>query len=221
MGEPGARRWQVPVGAWRDERCFILGGGASLIGFDAERLRGKGRVIAIKDAGLTMCPWADVLYWADKWWAAGKEGFEGRLARLGEHTGQWKVGRQPDVPPRDTHGHEILMLGHDTRSPLSTDPGRLAGKDSGANCINLAWLLGARPIVALGFDMAGGNWDGRARKAERNNRYQAVFIPGMERMARALAMRGAEVLLGTPSALTCWPTAGIDDILAGRVPAAA
>src|SRR4030042_335661 len=36
--------WEVMAdGAWRGERCFIIGGGPSLPGFDFERLRGGAR----------------------------------------------------------------------------------------------------------------------------------------------------------------------------------
>jgi hypothetical protein len=51
-------------GAWEGEPCFIIGGGPSLKGFDFNRLRGQGRVIAINRA-LEYAPWADVVFFMD------------------------------------------------------------------------------------------------------------------------------------------------------------
>lgn len=48
--------WRVPR-AWDGETCFILGGGASLAGFEAARLRGRGRVVALNNAGLGARGW--------------------------------------------------------------------------------------------------------------------------------------------------------------------
>ncbi|MBZ7921652.1 hypothetical protein LAC81_07640 [Ensifer adhaerens] len=62
MSHPAA--WSVPR-EWAGEPAFILGGGASLEGFDASRLIGRGRIIAVNDAGLDLAPFADVLYFAD------------------------------------------------------------------------------------------------------------------------------------------------------------
>src|SRR3972149_821520 len=57
--------WEVmPDGAWRGERCFIIGGGPSLAGFDFERLRGQGRIIAVNKAYLD-APFADILFFMD------------------------------------------------------------------------------------------------------------------------------------------------------------
>lgn len=208
--------WSVPRD-WVGETAFILGGGASLAGFDAEILRGRGRVIAIKDAGLVMAPWADVLYWADDWWLAGNDKFPGRLPRLGEHSGPLKVCRHP---PKDAGGWDIKVLPQLRRGWLSRDAGQLAGKDSGANCINFAWLAGAARIGLLGFDMGGGNWDGRARKAESNNRYAGWFVPGLRRMAAEIGA-SAEVAILSPrpdspgSALDCWPKTTLAEFLGG------
>lgn len=202
--------WSVPR-EWEGGPAFILGGGASLTGFDASILRGKGRIIAIKEAGLTMAPGADVLYWADKWWLEGRPGFEGNLSRLRLHKGKYKVCR---FEPKDSGGHDIKVLPQDKKVALSTDPTKLAGLDAGAACINLAYLFGASSIVLLGFDMQGGNWDGRPRKAETNDRYRKRFMPMIEKMAGPLRAAGVDILNATPdSALDCFPKVPLAEIL--------
>lgn len=205
-----AARWSVPR-AWPGARVFILGGGASLTGFDAGVLRGRGRTIAIKEAGLTMAPWADVLFWSDAWWIDGNRAHDGNRDRLGLHTGSWKIGRSPI---QGAGGHDVKILGHDGKAALSESPRGLAGACSGGSAINLAFLFGARGIVLLGYDMQGGNWDGRPRKAALSNRYATHFIPAIERMAPRLRALGVTVINATPgSRLTCFPHRPLEAIL--------
>src|SRR4030095_8430938 len=49
------------------ECCFIIAGGASLLGHDVEQLRGR-RVIVI-NSSIHAMPWADFCYFGDwRWW---------------------------------------------------------------------------------------------------------------------------------------------------------
>jgi hypothetical protein len=65
---------------WWGETVLILAGGPSLRGFDAHAVRGRGRVIAIKESAL-LAPFADVLMFVDAPWydreRALIEGFAG------------------------------------------------------------------------------------------------------------------------------------------------
>ena len=212
--------WRVPRGEWSGSAAHILGGGASLRGFDASVLEGE-RVIGINEAGLTLAPWCDILFWADTRW------LEWNVDRLHLHTGERKVCRQS--PFVRTHGcsketarrvaravtaHGILHLPQDRRVALSEDAGRVAGIDSGASAINLAWLLGAAPIYLHGFDMTPGHYHDRHPVPSRPERYASELIPGLRRMAKMLEARGAVVINCTPgSALDCFPAGDLDEVL--------
>ena len=83
--------------------------------------------------------------------------------------------------------------------------------NSGAQAINLAYLLGARRILLLGFDMrrAAGtpsHWFGEHPPAlNRPNTYER-WVQGMWRMAYDLSEAKVEVLNGChDSALPHWP----------------
>lgn len=86
--------WTVPGEAWAGQTAFILGGGPSLKGFDVERLRGRGKVIGVNNAGIDLAPWCNVLFWADKRW------LDWNCDRLHLHTGEWKVSRKRPHLPR-------------------------------------------------------------------------------------------------------------------------
>jgi len=198
--------WTVPR-EWEGEACFILGGGPSLQGFDVERLRGRGRVIGVNNAGLDLCPWADVLYFADGWsrWLTWNH------KRFHLFKGKYIVTRCDEgMPP----GVDIKQIKHDFKIGFSDDPRQLSGFCSGANAINLAYLFGARVIVLMGFDMRPGNWHDLHRAGHKKGQHRDAFIPAIERMAKPLEEGGC-VVLNTfeGSALRCFPFADIEDIL--------
>lgn len=190
---------------WTRHRTFILGGGPSLRGFDAGQLRGHGKVIAINDAGLYMCPWADILFWSDRRWLD----WNAHLLHL--HTGERKVARKPPHVPLDCEVHVV-----DFHPPgLSTDPDAVGGCCSGSSAINLAYLLGSRQIVLLGFDMNDqGNWHNHHKKASALMSHAKRFIPALEGMAPTLAKLGCQVLNATQgSALQCFPVTTLAEVL--------
>ena len=198
--------YRVPVGLWSDRAAFILGGGPSLKGFDCDRLRGRGGVIAVNDAGLELAPWADCLYFAD-----GMSRWGGwNLHRLGDFRGEVLLTRS-QMPER----HGIRRIGCDPKRALSDDPTVLAGHCGGANAINLAHLLGAPVIVLLGFDLVGGNWHDNHRLPRPRGQLAEKILPSLERMAAALAATPTLMLNTNPeSALRAFPFVEIEELLA-------
>lgn len=199
------RRWSVPK-TWAGRPAFLLAGGPSLKGFDAERLGPYGHVLAINDSYL-LAPWADAVFWADKTWFGWN----------------WQELRALDGPllvswsaPHVASDLDVHVLDHREDLPLSRDPRALAGVCSGSGAINLAWLLGADPIHLLGYDMRdSGNWHDRHRRYGQEGRYENRFIPAIGRMADELHKEGARVFNLTPgSALTCFPSMSIEEALA-------
>lgn len=196
--------WRVPFGEWSGSAAFILGGGPSLAGFDPERLRGRGRIIATNNAGLDLCRWADLLLFADQRW------HDWNRDRLHLFEGERIVTRAA------LRGHPppILHLRHDSEAALCRDGSSIAGICSGANAINLAWMLGAAPIVLLGFDMGPpGNWHDLHRLPPKPGAHRDDFIPAIERMAAAL--EDWPVLNANPrSRLRAFPFANLEELLA-------
>lgn len=148
---------QLPYGKvsgdWSDKPLYIIGGGASLIGFDFSQL--DGRLLgANKSAFAANC---DVLCSLDQnfvrrtreeiqaFVANGKQAF---LAMPSNERGH---------PPID--GVTYLLRVRENR--LSDDKSRINGVNSGFACLGLAYHMGAREIALLGFDM-GINESGQA-----------------------------------------------------------
>lgn len=205
---------------WDGETVFILGGGESLKDFNPACLEGH-RVIGVNESGLSLYPDSDILFWADRRWV------EWNFGRLDLHTGPHRVTTNAafiDSIPRVT----LLKWNYlDRRGEpvgFTTTAGEIAGFDAGGRCINLAWHCGARRVVLLGFDCRDypdkqwrrGNWHTAHKLPPLPNQRTNKFIPGHEAMAKKIRDLELDftVLNATPgSALTCWPTVNLEDVL--------
>lgn len=197
------RKWSVPC-LWPDETVFILGGGPSLPLDRLPELRGRGKVIAVNNAGFR-APWADILFFADHRWMTWNRD------RLDEFEGEYIVTRQPVFVNDDP----ILYLDYKPYR-LSHVPTALGGLCGGSSAINLAYLLGAARIVLLGFDYRPGNFHSEHKTdGPDEDHYRLKFMPAMKHIATGLESTSVSVWNTTPnSALEFFPLKSIDEFLA-------
>jgi hypothetical protein len=203
--------WSIPP-EWTSEPCFILVGGPSLKGFDAEILRGAGRIIVVNNA-YQLCPFADVLYFCDAaWWNTldPDRHVTHRDDVLTNFTGQHIVsmGTSQDNVHRVQHGG---MTG------LSTSPSALChGGNGGYQAIDLAVHLGALRIYLLGYDMHGGHWHSPHPGSTSQDKFEAKmkndWVPRFSTLVGPLASAGVTVTNCTPGSLIkCFPFMSIED----------
>jgi len=199
--------WSAPRRHFHaDQTVYIVGGGPSLVHADLSRIL-PASTIAINNAAIDLVPYAEVMFWADSIWATWNRD------RIHRHRGRFKVSskRHPDVASN-------VMRYRTDYMPLSTSQDALTGVDGGSRAINLAFLMGARDIVLVGFDMHDGgaqNYHSDHQKDDAMlNRRSAEFIPSHNAMSAALAGRGVRVRNATPaSALMCYPFVRLEDTL--------
>jgi hypothetical protein len=92
------------------------------------------------------------------------------------------------------------------------------GGNSGYQAVNLAFIMGAKKIILLGFDMqrTGGKMHFHGDHKEMNNPNDGLFrqwVQNFNLMAVDLDAAGVEVLNATrETALTCFPRVSISDI---------
>jgi hypothetical protein len=200
-------------GDWAGKPAFLIGGGPSLLGFDFERLRGKGHVIAINRA-FEFIPFADILFFMD-----------------------WKFYKRchdiPDIREKWTSftGHKVFLnlmgrklddvysmrsLGRNGVSG-SLAKGLYHGNNSGVGALNLALCLRAQPIYLLGYDMRheGGRSHFHGGYGPRASEHTAKsFIREFERMAKALGERRKTIInLNPRSGLRIFPFGNVDEVL--------
>lgn len=203
-------------GDWNGHRCFLVGGGPSLRGFDFERLRGE-KVIAI-NAAFVDVPFADVLFMMDFVTFYTKL----RQGKFGEKVKQLFYefkGLKVILDIMNRHPEGLLYVPSTGRHGLSLNlkRGLCHGNNSGVGALNLAICLGADPIYLLGYDMK--HKDG---KAHYHNVYPVMhretihrsFAGDFEKIAPAIKELGVKVVnLSNDSALTCFPFASVERIL--------
>src|SRR5262245_31665990 len=126
---------------WPDSTIVCIGGGPSLTAEDVAFVQGKARVIAVNDAH-RLAPWADVLYGCDsRWWDwnRGVPDFSGLKYSLQKASLKWR-------------GVQVLQI----TGPFGLERkpnGLKTGRNGGYQAINLAFHLGAKRILLLGYDM--------------------------------------------------------------------
>jgi hypothetical protein len=88
------------------------------------------------------------------------------------------------------------------------------GSNSGYQAINLAYLMGAKRILLLGYDMGHSDkrhFFGEHPKAIRASTDYRQFIPGFSALARDLDKEGVSVInCSRQTALTCFPRGNIN-----------
>jgi hypothetical protein len=190
---------------WTGRSVFLLGGGPSLRGFDFERLRGRGVVIAINDA-IRAAPWADCAVTIDTVWLRNRAGeLADFMARGGE-----VVAAVPEHHPQDQAG--IRYLSRRRGAWLSQDADSLhTGENSGFAALGMAIMRGAGRIALLGYDMngpghfhAGYAW---------HCRYGAGDYP---RWARMFSVLAHEARLRKIDVVNCNPNSAVRAFRFGR-----
>jgi hypothetical protein len=195
---------------WDGETVYILGGGPSLENFDFKGLHGS-KVIAI-NKGIYSYPNAQVLYWTDSrfytWYKKDIDNFcclKYTIKQGNLYNEDVRVLRKGAVhgleEPRDTLAH---------------------GNNSGYAAINLAYHLGAKRIILLGFDMRNDGTkthfhDGYPTRGTGDRMYIDKFLPGFKSLASSLKQKGITVLnASTYSRLNVFTKISLDAALSFR-----
>lgn len=205
----------LPDESWKDQRCFIIGGGESLKGFDFSKLKNE-LVIGVNRAYEAMpCP---INYAMDhnlfRWIIGGELGREAKK-KFEDFKGipVWLDSAGYDYPK----GIFILnKLGNHKKS-FSMKDGLRSGTNAGFGALNLAVCLGANPIYLLGFDMKGREgkatwWHDGYPEIQGDKIYES-FIFEFKRIAVELKKKNVQVInLNPESRLKCFKFGKFEDI---------
>jgi hypothetical protein len=180
---------------------IIAASGPSLTKKDLDFCKGKGTVIVINNT-YQLAPWADILYACDNvWWNAYPEAkeFAGR-----------KISIQHNHP--DVELWEYEQTGNGLGKSLMR-----TGGNSGFQALNLAYLLGAKKIILLGYDMQYTNdlahWHGDHKRGLTQQTAFEQWINHFNIIAKDLKNEGVEVINATrETALECFKRQRLEDV---------
>lgn len=213
-------------GAWAGQPAYIVGGGASLFGFDFSKLKDKKNRIVINRA------WKDV-YDAEIWFSEdhrvvtelwGKDpffqAFKGLkvLHALAPHCADEALAIDPTLTV-------IRRIREDKYWSKSFRDGLSMSSCSGVGAINLACILGADPIYLLGFDCRtdgnyiqnyhdeykkmGWDWLTGGNKADIFKSDMELWVNLHTKDKRIINLINPHL----PSAIDCWPKMTFDEAL--------
>jgi hypothetical protein len=198
----------------------IIASGYSTKLCDLNLLRGRARVIAIKE-NIEKAPWADAIYGCDgAWWRY-------RLPMLTKYNGMkicWSgsgLGNQPGMIKVDIVKPKKGSLYSDDLSFGTDKIG--GGGNSGFQALNLAINWGAgilHPIILIGFDLHevhGKHWYGRNKWPMANNPDSSNFRrwnSAFEKAAVACKARGIKVLNASKgTSMRCFPIVTYEEVI--------
>lgn len=172
---------------WKGETVYIIGGGPSLKDFNWNSLIGK-RTIAINKAFYNY-PNADILYWTDSrfynWYKQDIDKFKGQKYTV--------------TPVVSNISSDVKILKRGQKLGLEKNNDTLShGNNSGYAALNLAYHLGVKRIILLGYDMGMEGTkshfhDGYPINPTSNQIYKSQFIPSLDSLAPLLKNSGIDV----------------------------
>lgn len=191
---------------------LCVASGPSLIREDVEYARDKVHATIVTNTTFRLVPWTNVVYAADSpWWAAHLSEVE----RLSPSAERWTCSLQA------ARLFKLNYVRPERKPGLSRDASCVhTGTNSGYQAINLAFHLGARRIVLLGYDMqrTGGrsHWHGdHVGKGLHNGMNFELALQAIPRLAIDLQSEGVEVVnCSRQTAIKSFRRAAIREVLA-------
>lgn len=205
------------------DNIIIVGSGKSLIGFDFNKLRGLGTIIAVNGAGESV-PFAHYWFTLDPWGLNGPQipqNFNGKLfAAVSEDYGTPKaqvVEHRVNPDPRVTflhrlRSHNLIGVSSETayKEGLSEDTSCINTGNSGYGALNLAYHFRPKKILLLGIDGTMGYFYTK----DQSNR-PLTYLPTMfESAVPQLTKAKIKVINGSVnSAVTAFPRFTVQESL--------
>ncbi len=200
----------LPDGSWKNQQCFIIGGGESLKGFDFSKLKNE-LVIGVNRAYEAMD--CTINYSMDNNlynWIIGEALGKKAKRKFEDFKGipVWLDSAGYDYP----NGIFILNKLDGHKNNYAMRDGLRAGSNAGFGALNLAICLGANPIYLLGFDMEGKWWhDGYPE--EHGDTIYTKYMFDFKELAPRLEKKGVRVInLNPESKLRCFKFGEFKDI---------
>ncbi len=209
--------WEKVPRCWPGERVHVVGGGPSLRHYDWERLRGL-KVLATNAAAFLLP--VGVTEWAMFGDKPFLNVFRPQLRAYVECGGKLMNITGRPLDEKNHWMHHVKRVNGRKFWGISDDPGVVSWNRSTGGCaVNVAYLMGAREIVLLGFDMSmdnghhnwhdeylphyGGNPDAQQIPKPDKHHYQRHFLRPFDAIDQELSKRGVKVWNTNPhSALT-------------------
>lgn len=194
----------------------IIASGPSATMDDAQKLRSIcDQIIAVNDSW-RLCRGIDGHYFNDHIYGTDMKWWEWAIADITrDYDGElWTQRIQWTIEPEEWG---ITCLESEPKPDICTEKGKIhTGQNSGFAAINLAWHLGAKTVILLGYDMgfegSQQHWfNDRPQKLNQNSPYNA-FIKAFGTIDTK--KHGLTILNATrKTLLNCFPLVDLDEMV--------
>lgn len=207
---------KMPSGIWKGRRCFLIGGGPSLKGFDFSQL--KGELVITVNRAFEDCSWSAINICQDArvfgWYEGGDLGEEARK-KFASYKG-YKTWLNVQAFPFPEDIYQIDLCHVSDFNYKNYSGGIPPHGNSGLNALCVAACLGADPIYLLGFDMKGSdkhtaNYHKGYPTQDSDNVYPQ-FIQDFKNAMGAFNPGSRVINLNPDSALRCFPFGRFEDL---------
>ena len=203
--------WE-PEPIWAGETAFIIGGGPSVNDTDLSLIRGR-KIIGVNNA---YSLGADIGWFGDKKWIDWNyeefKAFKGIRASCNPNNALIKNEKYD----------WIQFVRRGKVFGLDTTKGFVSwNKSSGNSAISLAYQLGCRRIVLIGFDLdddENGNSNYHSGHKQKNNPPYTKFLEALKIIAEDAKELGVEILNASPtSACNSFPKGELHEFIEGDI----
>lgn len=190
----------------------IIASGPSVTPEDCALLREVCDEVGSVNSSYMTRPATDWMYTNDPDWLDDECDFYQLLLYPGRiYCGYWGDWKLPERVNRD-----YRAVKHS--KPLLTQPGRLAwGGNSGYAAINLAWHLGAKRVILLGYDQKGddftAHWHPPHHESVQKRFNWPMWHAEFAKLAAVAPQHNLEIINATrDTALTCFKRVNLEDL---------
>jgi len=199
-----------------DKPFVIVASGPSLTKGQVDYCKDRASVVVIND-NYKIAPWANYLYACDShWWDWHREDLD-LLNFKGEKYTQDNAWSE-NMLEHYKKMHRLKVIKSTAGKGLSLDTEVIhQGGNSGYQAINLAYHLGGRKIILIGYDQKFGSnnethWFGDHPNGVRSN--YASWVPSYNSLAEHARQIGLEIINCTiDTALTCFERKELIEVL--------
>lgn len=196
------------------DTVFLIGGGKSLLQYLPDKSILNNQNVITANDGFLLYPNALICHFADWVWFTWNRD---KLLSTCLNNISCSVNHNYEYYTKFYNELDICVFSNTERTKLSTDCYKVAGNNTGHHIINLAYHMGFKNIILLGYDLieeSKCHWHDNHKRPTNIKNFTEVMIPGFNTLETADKDYGVNIInINKQSGLKCFKTGNIEDYI--------